>query len=219
KKELHLQQLALVVAAIYVLSFLAVRWLQPYVLAWLAFSSNKVDDIMGAVMFFYPFLIVMLMGSIASAEERQLGTLEWQMLLPVAAWKQWAVKVGVILALSLIVTLVVPSLFFDEHVRSKIFRQIFRLDLAMLVAVLATGSLYISSLCTNGLRALVISVAVTFVAVLVISLSADIRLISAVVQQRYTPVTLGAVFCLLFTWRALANHRSAEPGIAKLFTR
>jgi hypothetical protein len=104
-------------------------------------------------------------------------------------------------------------------VRSKIFRKIVRLDLAILVAVLATGSLYISSLCTNGLRALVISVAVTFVAVLVISLSADILLISVVMQQRYTPVTLGAVLSLLFTWRGLANHRSAESGIAKLFRR
>jgi hypothetical protein len=215
KKELRLQQLTLVVAALYVLSFLTVRWLQPYVVAWLAFSPDKIDDIMGAVMFFYPFMIVMLTGSLASAEERQLGTLEWQMLLPVAAWKQWAVKVGVVLALSLIVTLGAPSLFFDVRVRFKIVR----LELAVLVATLATGSLYVSSLCASGLRALVISVAATFAAVLVVSLSADVLLISAVMQQRYAPVALGAVLSLLFTWRGLANHRSAEPGIATLFKR
>ena len=45
--------------------------------------------------------IPLLAGSLASAEERQLGTRDWQGLLPVAAWRQWAVKVAVVLLLSL----------------------------------------------------------------------------------------------------------------------
>ena len=131
-----------------------------------------------------------------------------------AAWKQWAVKVGVTLTLSLFVTLVVPALLFNERVRPEIFR----LDLAMWVLVLATGSLYISSMCESGLRALVTSVAVTFAAVLVISLAGDLFLIAAVVRQRYAPMTAGGALVMLFTWRALANHRSAEPGIAGFFS-
>ena len=39
---------------------------------------------------------------LASAEERQLGTLEWQILLPSPAWQQWAVKVGVAFGLALL---------------------------------------------------------------------------------------------------------------------
>ena len=39
-------------------------------------------------------MLALLIGSLASAEERQLGTLEWQGLLPMASWKQWAAKVG-----------------------------------------------------------------------------------------------------------------------------
>jgi hypothetical protein len=86
--------------------------------------------------------------------------------------------------------------------------EIFRLDLAMWVMVLASGSLYVSSRCTSGLRALMISVAVTFAAVLVISLAGDLFLISAVLEHRYAPMTVGGALVMLFIWRALANHRS-----------
>ena len=48
----------------------------------------------------YGALLAVLIGSLASAEERQNGTLEWQLLLPMAAWKQWAVKVGTVLVLT-----------------------------------------------------------------------------------------------------------------------
>jgi hypothetical protein len=85
----------------------------------------------------------------------------------------------------------------------------------MWAMVLATGSLYVSSWCASGLRALVVSVAATFAVVLVISLAGDLFLISAVLQQRYAPMTVGGVLVMLFAWRGLANHRSAEPGIAR----
>jgi len=54
--------------------------------------------------------------------------------------------------------------------------------------------------------------ALTFI---VISLAGDLFLISAVLQQRYAPMTVGGVLVMLFAWRGLANHRSAEPGIAR----
>jgi len=208
KKELHLQHLSLVVAALYAFWFLAARWLKPSVLAWLSVSPDRIDDIMGAVTFFYAFLVVLLIGSLASAEERQLGTLEWQMILPVAAWKQWAVKVAVIAALSVIVTVVLPVLLFDERTRALLFRL--EPGIAVGVMVLATGSLYISSLCANGLRALVISVAAVFTTVLVVSLASDVSPIAAFLQQQYASTTLGAVASMLFTWRALANHRTTR---------
>ena len=46
--------------------------------------------------------LAILIGSLASAEERQLGMLEWQTLLPSPAWQQWAVKVGVTFGLALL---------------------------------------------------------------------------------------------------------------------
>ena len=53
---------------------------------------------------------MILIGSLASAEERQLGTLEWQTLLPSPAWQQWAVKVGVTFGLALLLGVGLPAL-------------------------------------------------------------------------------------------------------------
>ena len=45
---------------------------------------------------------------VASAEERQLGTLTSQQLLPMAAWKLWAIKAGPALALALLLSILFP---------------------------------------------------------------------------------------------------------------
>ena len=50
-------------------------------------------------------LVPILAGALASAEERRLGTLEWQVLQPTATWKQWLVKATVVIALSIVVSL------------------------------------------------------------------------------------------------------------------
>ena len=50
-------------------------------------------------------LVPILAGALASAEERRLGTLEWQVLQPTATWKQWLIKATVVIALSVVVSL------------------------------------------------------------------------------------------------------------------
>ena len=94
KKELGLQQLAFGVSGVYVLG-----WLLIYLRAGI---RDAALDVAGALTFFFSGLLAMLIGSLASAEERQLGTLEWQGLLPMASWKQWVVKVGTAMALSMV---------------------------------------------------------------------------------------------------------------------
>lgn len=52
----------------------------------------------------------MLIGALASAEERGLGTLHWQMLQPYAAWKQWTIKVATALTLTALLGVALPAL-------------------------------------------------------------------------------------------------------------
>jgi hypothetical protein len=57
----------------------------------------------------YTGILAMLIGSLASAEERHLGTLEWQMLVSMPGWQQWLVKVGVVLMMVLLLCGALPA--------------------------------------------------------------------------------------------------------------
>ena len=52
---------------------------------------------------------LLLAGSLASAEERQLGTLEWHALLPMSARTQWMVKVGVTVGVACALGMALPT--------------------------------------------------------------------------------------------------------------
>ena len=54
--------------------------------------------------------ISLLAGSLASAEERQLGTLEWHALLPMSARTQWTVKAGMAVGVAVVLGLGLPAL-------------------------------------------------------------------------------------------------------------
>jgi hypothetical protein len=84
-------------------------------------------------------ILTILIGSLASAEERQLGTLEWQSLLPVASWKQWMLKAGVVFGLVSLLGIALPAIIMG----------------AVPVLFITTLSLYVSSLSTSGVRAMV----------------------------------------------------------------
>jgi hypothetical protein len=81
-----------------------------------------------------------------------------------------------------------------------------------MVIILTAGSLYVSSLCSSGLRALLMSLPV-FLAVLVLFnvLGPAIRF--------YAPPMLGlaTVFVVLVLRFGLVNHRSSERGIARIW--
>ena len=93
-------------------SSLASTWL-----SWVAFGvvrtagrSDEPTRLLIPLTLLYGGSLAMLIGSLASAEERQLGTLEWQTLLPSPAWQQWAVKVGVTFGLALLLGVGLPAL-------------------------------------------------------------------------------------------------------------
>lgn len=151
KKELRLQQMAFAVVGV-------------SVLGWFTLVSSlrvtRIDDVFIALAFVGGALIAMLIGSLASADERQLGTLEWQLLLPVATWKQWTVKVATTLGLALLLSLGVPALLAAITPGLSMPRGRPQLQLAGVVTLLTVSSLYVSSLSTSGLRALLVSLPV-----------------------------------------------------------
>lgn len=169
KKELRLQYLACVIAALYVIACLAARLLGSLGYLHVLMTGDGLDAFSALYIVFLPLLI----GSLASAEERQLGTAEWQTLLPMASSRQWMLKVAVALGLTVLLAIGVPTLTrslllaVDHVMRFGMIGVTVNLSspgsvgpLAFSVVLLTMTSLYVSSLCGSGLRALLISLLV-----------------------------------------------------------
>ena len=241
KKELRLQQLPFVLSALYVLGWCAAVW-------WATRDTDSAyQDTFAALTLPYGILLPMLIGASASAMERQMGTLEWQVLLPIAAWKQWAVKVGVVLGLTLVLALGLPTvlLYLSSLVRATRPASLSVPTFAIAIVVLiATGSLYVSSLCRNGLWAIVMSVPAMLAAMMFLQLAlewigspsyaAAARLAGGMtsagagidrfarpraMDQDVVIQLLIAGFVAVVLRFALANHRSADRSAGRVWTQ
>jgi ABC-type transport system involved in multi-copper enzyme maturation permease subunit len=152
-KEVHLQQLAFGVAGLYVIVWALSLLAQHYIPSWSTFP-------LGAAMVVYCMGLAVMIGALASAEERQHGTLDWQLLLPTPAWKQWMVKIGVTLGLALLFGVALPVLL-NQLKPLDGFRTLrLTADFTVLIVLLTAGSVYISSLAASGVRAMVLSLPV-----------------------------------------------------------
>src|SRR5205085_4480630 len=91
--------------------------------------------------------------------ERQLGVAEWQTLMPVAFWKQWTIKFFVTWLTAVVIGLALPItiLFYKtgelEKIGSTDFMQAAPVLMAASFGFIAI-TLYVSSLCNSGLKAL-----------------------------------------------------------------
>ena len=155
RKELRLQSLAFVVAGL-------------YAVAWTALSLGGVDAHIAGQSFqdmagMYGCFIAMLTGALAGAEERALGTREWQTLQPYAVWKQWAITIGMAIlvafllgtGLATIMEWGFPMIRDSGSGRIPLITYlpgISRAGVAATAAIVLT-SLYVASLSTGGLRA------------------------------------------------------------------
>jgi hypothetical protein len=197
RKELRLQQLTFVVFAIYVVGSLKL----------IGHVSDATVDLHGALTGLYSGILTVLIGSLASAEEREYGTLESQLLLPIASSTQWAVKVGVTLGLALVLAVGLPALIVGSRGRAVRINDWY----ACAILILAVTSLYISSLCSTGIRALLVSVTA---APLVLLVLAQFTLKSR--HLTMSQAVLLACFLTLVLWFGLDNHRSAERGSRRI---
>ena len=217
-KELRLLEITFVVSGLYVAAWLAV------VLVGESLFPTRRAGLMTAVTLLHAGTIPLLAGSLASAEERQLGTLGWQVLLPIAAWRQWAVKAAVVLVLSLGLAIGVPAILYALFASGP---EPVRLGWppATAIAAVVTVSLYASSLSTNGVRALVASAAAIGGVVLVAHITMNVMMPGWMPTAWDLPnaawavlyAASAAVFAWLL-WLGMKNHGSAERG-AKRFLK
>ena len=207
KKELALQLPSIAVAAIYVLGWsggvgVGTRCVHSGSSASLERRSRGADTPLQR-------LLAIVIGSLASAEERQLGTLEWQVLLPMASWRQWAVKVATALGLTMLLTVGVPALsvlLSGGHVQIDRFY-------AAATLLLMSVSLYVSSLSANGLRAFLVSLPATLVILVAVLASVSSQ---PSFHLTLLPMSLFALLLLVILYFALLNHRSAERGLVRV---
>ena len=227
KKELHLQQLTFAIVAIYV-----ALWLT------LVFFKRADRGPILQLTLLYVGALAILMGSLASAEERQHGTLEWQLLLPIAAWKQWVLKLAVVLGLAVAFALVLMSLAGVNLLRDGPARLPGMFWLVATI-LLTSASLYVSSLSASGVRAMATSVPVVFLIFTAFNLASDSawRLTRTVFSSAMLPlhklppgrwfawatmneylasVIAVGLAAMLVTF-AFANHRSVERTIARIW--
>jgi hypothetical protein len=147
-KELRLQRMVFGMVTFYA----ALTTIATMVQMWRA-DVPVDDDILSVASACYWLGLPVLAGSLAIAEERHLGTLRWQLQLPMPAWHQWMVKAATVFAVAPVLAVGAPLLAmqFWPAVRPN-------LELTVVLTLITTAaSLYISSLCSSGMRATVAS--------------------------------------------------------------
>ncbi|HZB26894.1 MAG TPA: hypothetical protein VE379_12205 [Vicinamibacterales bacterium] len=212
-KELRLQAMTFTLVALYLTLWLGM---------WAVGHADR--GILPAMSTSYGLLLAILAGALSSAEERQHGTLEWQLLLPMSARRQWLVKVGVTLMVAVLVGSVLPFAVLHGDLVLPHWSSV------MFVLALTAISIHVSSVVTGGVRALVVAILAIVIcsgalrwlqeSARVLSWIWDIDpipLTAANVRQRLwwhaavSSSAMGATIVTLLLF-AYANHRSfAQP--------
>jgi ABC-type transport system involved in multi-copper enzyme maturation permease subunit len=137
RKELRLQQLTIAISALYVV-----------ISAGLMQSGQP--DATDPLAWIYAVVIPIVIGGLASAEERHLGTASWQTLLPMASAWQWIIKAGVAVLLTIVLVSGLPSVVYQMGLgNAEVRRELLTASVCVCVA-----ALYISSFTTSGIRAI-----------------------------------------------------------------
>ena len=223
-KELHLQQMTLVVVVLFCIGWATLSLLKDLVPAF-------ADAPLMPVTIIYFVLLSVLIGSLASAEERNLGVVQWQMLLPMAAWQQWLVKVAVALALALLMGVALPILLNylspapDDFEIGRLWRQT-----AIMITVLTSFSLYVSSLSGSAIRAVLLAFPIGIGALVLMKWIQAALFESTVAmagghgsvlrsysgQMEWMAAGLAALLVMSALTLAALNHRSIEGGFRRV---
>jgi hypothetical protein len=164
RKEFHFQQLSLIICALLVplqITLIVLRITRPG-----SIESNYLIALIVCWFLLWlmqPFLI----GGMAVAEERKLGTLESFLCLPTTRRTQFAVKLGVAIFLSLLVSVVIPwtleSIGIHLGMGNGFFKEPFDLGTLLTTAVLFIGLTFISFFSSTLSRNTLQAIGVTFV--------------------------------------------------------
>jgi len=164
RKELRLHVVPWLIAGILVglwgLGLLVRKWAPESELGVAAAHPSSVTWFAGILGIF----IVLITGACAIAEERSLGTLEWQWTQPIPMARQWRIKIGVATGLALTLGLMLPAalvwLGFDAETLGTTFGNPEWLPItayAIAVAALFATSLYASSVSQSSMKAVALT--------------------------------------------------------------
>jgi hypothetical protein len=103
-KELNVQQMALVVSSLYLAMAVVLIALRDLA------EVNPSGTTLESVTWIHSAFVLVLVGALTTAEERQYRTIESQVLQPMRARTQWAIKVGTSLFLALALAIGLPVL-------------------------------------------------------------------------------------------------------------
>lgn len=223
-KELRLQQIAFVLAGLVTAIWVVVSLIER------AAPELLPDSIRYAATFILGALISILCGATASAEERRLGTADWQRLLPAGPRVQWAIKMGTALIVAVLLASALPAVLHaiaPEPLMNEGFHP-------MAAILLCVAALYVSSLSDSGIHATLATVPAMVAAagIVVLVISPVIALAAPFVQQlagwvypwlditqpdwrwhRY-PLSAGWFMCVVVVLSfAGVNHRTADRSI------
>lgn len=203
-KELRLQSMCFVPAAA-----LAVT-------CWMFKEGRDLDT---AQALLWGWLACVVLGAAGSAEERQLGLAEWQALLPLSRTRQWMVKVGVLVALGVVMAVVMPMAMLNmgpAHVAVPGAMVLLWWSVSVIGTVIL--SLYISSLCETTLKATLAGLATPiFVPIIILSVSFEGQFTSRNLEAMlpwpemavFSALLFFALFAVIARYAKL-NHFSAE---------
>lgn len=164
-KELRVQHWSLVTAGLFFSG-----WLALLVAQWA--KADLSPEWFVGLPFMGGMIVALLAGALSCAEERQLGTLEWQLTLAVPVWKQWLLKVAVALGIAIalgallpVLQLVAASQFgfipFKKDYENLFFPPLFMVSISIL-------GIYASSISKTSIRAMALALLMLVLALWVI---------------------------------------------------
>lgn len=171
RKELHLQKPVATIAMLVSLCWLGTLLVSRLTPGRKFFFEGIANVLTGVLM----VLVPLLAGCISLGEEKALGVNSWQLTFPVAAWKQWLVKLAVSAGVALGLGLLLPCLlawlsssFLDTGLAQALHDS--HGSEAFLVPAVAVGmpfllSFWAATMLTNTVRAALLAVAVMVVLV------------------------------------------------------
>lgn len=159
RKELRLQMLPASVAGLVLVLAVMLAWLpdaaDPY---------GAIERTASVLQPLFAVLVAILVGALASAEERHGGTWASQVLLPVPLWKQWAVKVAVVSLFALIAGVLLSGVMTSAFPMGRwLYPMNLFLSIPAITVIAAGVSLYVSSLCQRGVTAFLVASGATLV--------------------------------------------------------
>ena len=219
RKEIHLQQLTFVTSGLYICG-----WIATLVGRRLG-GIQDIDDALLILTVVHGGGVALLSGSLATAEERHLGVLESQLLMPISTARQWLIKVAVVFGLCVLLAMALPAALTWAFEGLHAVR--FNLPFSGVVMLLAAVALYVSSLSDSGLKALLLAAPAALSLIMLIPLLVDGVLWTArhvglktnntdVFGLDSMAVIAFMVFSLLIGF-ALRNYRTCDRSLVRIW--